>query len=83
MTMELQSRCHVDSPELRYPHDYGAQPLFEVTAELTVSNFVLDTVPKRTQLRRGEFVQDVGSIGKTFNFESSVSTFSMLGLAEF
>lgn len=30
---------YVDSPEIWYPYGYGAKPLFEVTAELTVGNF--------------------------------------------
>jgi len=58
----------IQNPELWYPHGYGAQALYEVTAELSVDDVVLDTVVKKTGLRRGELIQDVDKIGKTFYF---------------
>jgi beta-mannosidase len=58
----------IKSPVLWHPHGYGAQPLYEVSAELKARDFVLDSVTKRTGLRRGELVQDVDEIGKTFYF---------------
>jgi beta-mannosidase len=65
-TAKLEVR--IKSPELWYPHGYGAQPLYEVSVELKAGGFVLDSVTKRTGLRRGELVQDVDEIGKTFYF---------------
>ncbi|PVH69893.1 glycoside hydrolase family 2 protein [Cadophora sp. DSE1049] len=58
----------IDNPELWYPHGYGAQTMYEVTAELKADDVVLDTVVKKTSLRRGELIQDVDKIGKTFYF---------------
>lgn len=58
----------IQTPELWYPHGYGAQPLYNISAELKTGDFVLDSVTKRTGLRRGELVQDVDEIGKSFYF---------------
>jgi hypothetical protein len=46
----------------------------QLSSQLAIS------VPKKTELRRGELVQDARSIGKTFYLESTVSTFSVLNV---
>lgn len=58
----------IEDPELWYPHGYGAQPLYAVNAELKVDNVTLDSVTKKTGLRRAELIQDADKIGKSFYF---------------
>lgn len=46
----------------------GAEPLYEISTELKMRDFILDSATKRTELRRAELVPDIGEIGKSFNF---------------
>ena len=56
------------NPELWYPHGYGAQTLYDITVDVLNGEFQLDTISKRTGLRRGELVQDDHEIGQSFYF---------------
>ncbi|KAK6438538.1 hypothetical protein LTR95_005252, partial [Oleoguttula sp. CCFEE 5521] len=59
---------HVSEPKLWYPHGYGEQPLYTVTATVTTGEHDLDSLSKRTGFRRGELIQQPDDIGKTFFF---------------
>ncbi|KAK6351054.1 hypothetical protein TWF718_004228 [Orbilia javanica] len=59
----------IDDPALWWPHGYGKANLYTVTAQLVGSNnTVIDTVTKKTGLRRAEVIQDTDKHGKSFYF---------------
>ena len=63
---------NIPEPELWYPHGYGKQPLYDITATLkSKQGEVLDTATKRVGIRKAKVVQrplkDVP--GTTFFFE--------------
>ncbi|KAF1927066.1 glycoside hydrolase family 2 protein [Didymella exigua CBS 183.55] len=59
---------HVKNPRLWYPHGYGAQPLYEVTATVSADEVDLHSTTRRTGFRKGELVQQPDKIGKSFFF---------------
>jgi beta-mannosidase len=59
---------HVNNPNLWYPHGYGEQPLYEVTATASTDGVDLHQVTRRTGFRKGELIQEPDKIGKTFFF---------------
>lgn len=59
---------HVNDPQLWYPHGYGKQPLYTVTATVIQDDHELHTVLQRTSFRQTELIQQPDSIGKTFYF---------------
>jgi beta-mannosidase len=59
---------HVNNPKLWYPHGYGEQPLYKVTATACTDGVDLHKVTRKTGFRRGELVQEPDKIGKTFFF---------------
>ncbi|ORY13800.1 glycoside hydrolase superfamily [Clohesyomyces aquaticus] len=59
---------HVNEPKLWYPHGYGEQPLYKVTATVSADDVSLHQATRRTGFRRGELVQEPDEIGKTFFF---------------
>ncbi|KAK5107531.1 hypothetical protein LTR62_001061 [Meristemomyces frigidus] len=59
---------HVNEPKLWYPHGYGEQPLYTVSATLSTDGINLHTCSKRTGFRKGELIQETDDIGKTFYF---------------
>jgi beta-mannosidase len=59
---------HVNSPKLWYPHGYGEQPLYQVTATVSTDEVDLHSITRRTGFRKGELVQRPDKIGKTFFF---------------
>lgn len=71
---DLNSKGHaqvefvVSEPKLWYPHGYGEQPLYTVTATVTDGNKDLHSLSKRTGFRKGELIQQPDDIGKTFYF---------------
>ncbi|KAF3921443.1 Beta-mannosidase [Orbilia brochopaga] len=59
----------INNPELWWPHGYGEQKLYTVAAELvTPDGYVIDTISKRTGIRRAEVVQEKDKHGKSFYF---------------
>ena len=58
----------LNNPKLWYPHGYGDQPLYTVTATVSVDGVDLHTATRRTGFRKGELVQEPDAIGKTFFF---------------
>lgn len=58
----------VTKPELWYPHGYGDQPLYTVTATIVNGNTELHTATLRTGFRKAELVQEPDDVGKTFFF---------------
>lgn len=54
--------------QLWYPHGYGDQPLYMVTATVSADDVTLHQATRRTGFRRGELVQEPDSVGKTFFF---------------
>jgi beta-mannosidase len=59
---------HVNNPKLWYPHGYGEQPLYKITATACTDGVDLHKVTRKTGFRRGELVQEPDKIGKTFFF---------------
>ena len=59
---------HVNNPKLWYPHGYGEQPLYKVTATVVADQVELHSITRRTGFRKGELVQEPDQIGKTFFF---------------
>jgi len=59
----------VDRVRLWYPHGYGEQPLYTVTATLLSADGVsLHQATRKTGFRKGELVQEPDAIGKSFFF---------------
>lgn len=61
-------KFHVNEPKLWYPHGYGEQPLYIVTATVSSGEHDLHSLSKRTGFRKGELIQEPDAIGKTFYF---------------
>ena len=59
---------HVNNPKLWYPHGYGDQPLYKVTATVSTGGVSLHSTTRTTGFRKGELVQQPDEIGKTFYF---------------
>ncbi|KAH7128385.1 glycoside hydrolase superfamily [Dendryphion nanum] len=59
---------HVKNPKLWYPHGYGEQPLYKVTATVSADGVNLHQINRRTGFRKGELIQEPDEIGKTFYF---------------
>jgi beta-mannosidase len=59
---------HVNNPKLWYPHGYGEQPLYKITATACTDDVDLHKVTRKTGFRRGELIQQPDKIGKTFFF---------------
>jgi beta-mannosidase len=59
---------HVNNPKLWYPHGYGEQPLYKITATACTDGVDLHKVTRKTGFRRGELIQQPDKIGKTFFF---------------
>ncbi|KAK3615695.1 hypothetical protein LTR56_026437 [Elasticomyces elasticus] len=59
---------YIDDPKLWYPHGYGEQTLYNVTATVRGGDESLHSVTKRTGFRKGELVQELDEIGKSFYF---------------
>jgi beta-mannosidase len=59
---------HVKNPKLWYPHGYGDQPLYKVTATVSADGVNLHEATRRTGFRKGELVQQPDDVGKTFFF---------------
>lgn len=59
---------HVNNPKLWYPHGYGEQPLYKITATVSVGDVDIDQATRRTGFRRGELIQEPDAIGKSFYF---------------
>jgi len=59
---------HVNNPKLWYPHGYGEQPLYQVTATALADEVEVHEVMRRTGFRKGELVQEPDAVGKTFYF---------------
>lgn len=65
----VQATFQVDSPELWWPHGYGAQTLYEVTTSLVTSeNELHHEVSKKFGIRSAEVVQQPDKHGKSFFF---------------
>lgn len=58
----------VGNIELWYPHGYGAQPLYTVTATALLDGITLHQATRRTGFRQGELVQKPDAVGKSFYF---------------
>lgn len=59
---------HVNSPKLWFPHGYGEQPLYKITATVTSNSIEIHHATRRTGFRKGELVQEPDAIGKSFYF---------------
>lgn len=59
---------HINEPKLWYPHGYGEQTLYDVTAAVTVDGSELHSTTKRTGFRKGELIQQPDHLGKSFYF---------------
>ncbi|CAI6336501.1 unnamed protein product [Periconia digitata] len=65
---EARINFHVGSVQLWYPHGYGKQPLYTVTAIASAAGTKLDEATRRVGFRKGELVQEPDEVGKTFFF---------------
>ncbi|KAH3963733.1 hypothetical protein HBI37_166050 [Parastagonospora nodorum] len=59
---------HVNSPKLWYPHGYGEQPLYKITASVSIGEIEVHQVSRRTGFRKSELIQEPDAIGKSFYF---------------
>ena len=59
---------HVKEPKLWYPHGYGKQPLYKVTATASAKDINLHRATRCTGFRRGELIQEKDDVGKSFYF---------------
>jgi beta-mannosidase len=59
---------HIKEPKLWYPHGYGEQPLYDITATVSSGEHALHSISRRTGFRKGELIQEPDEIGKTFFF---------------
>ncbi|KAK4985622.1 hypothetical protein LTR66_008112 [Elasticomyces elasticus] len=59
---------HVNNPKLWYPHGYGAQSLYTITAAVINCEVELHSTSRKTGFRKGELIQEPDEIGKTFYF---------------
>lgn len=59
---------HINEPKLWYPHGYGEQTLYDVTAAITTGKEELHSLTKRTGFRKGELIQEPDHLGKSFYF---------------
>jgi len=59
---------HVKNPKLWFPHGYGEQPLYKISATVSADDMELDKVSRRSGFRRGELIQEADAIGKSFYF---------------
>ncbi|KAF3918903.1 Beta-mannosidase [Dactylellina cionopaga] len=59
----------IDDPALWWPHGYGKQNLYTVTAKLIgPDNTIVDTISKKTGIRKAEVIQEEDKHGKSFYF---------------
>lgn len=65
---EARINFRVGSVKLWYPHGYGEQPLYTVTAIASADGVELDEASRRVGFRKGELVQEPDEIGKSFYF---------------
>ena len=59
---------HVNNPKLWYPHGYGKQPLYKITATVLADGAEVHEASRRTGFRKGELIQEPDAVGKTFYF---------------
>lgn len=60
---------HVENPKLWFPHGYGEQPLYQISATVSTDDGIeLDKATRRSGFRRGELIQEPDAIGKSFYF---------------
>ena len=59
---------HVNDPQLWYPHGYGKQVLYDVSATVSNGDVELDTDSRKTGFRKLELIQQPDEIGKSFYF---------------
>ena len=60
---------HLDTPALWYPHGFGAQPLYKISASLLLGDVSLHEVSKKFGVRRADLVQQIDKHGKSFYFK--------------
>ncbi|KFA77082.1 hypothetical protein S40288_07967 [Stachybotrys chartarum IBT 40288] len=85
----LEKQCGVDqdglakaefelqNPILWYPHGYGAQPRYQLSAQLVRDEIKFDSQIKLIGFRRAELVQEHDKFGKSFYFRvNSIDTFA-------
>ncbi|KAK5108874.1 hypothetical protein LTR62_007764 [Meristemomyces frigidus] len=65
---EASVEFSIDDTKLWYPHGYGEQILYDLTATVNGSSELLHSVTKRTGFRKGELIQEPDEIGKSFYF---------------
>jgi beta-mannosidase len=58
----------LQQPSLWYPHGYGPQPIYEVSAVLTNNGIKLDKSVKNTGFRLAQLVQERDDVGQSFYF---------------
>jgi beta-mannosidase len=59
---------HVNNPKLWYPHGYGEQPLYKVTAKAIIDAVDVHEMTRSTGFRKSELIQKKDTIGKSFYF---------------
>lgn len=58
----------ISEPRLWYPHGYGEQILYTISATVMNKEHSLHSLSKRTGFRKGELIQEPDDVGKTFYF---------------
>ncbi|KAJ5180934.1 Glycoside hydrolase family 2 immunoglobulin-like beta-sandwich [Penicillium capsulatum] len=65
---QAQVSFRVNHPELWWPHGYGPQNLYEVSATLLHGDETVDHISKKIGIRTAEVVQQLDKHGKSFFF---------------
>jgi beta-mannosidase len=59
---------HVNDPKLWFPHGYGEQSLYTITATALADDIEVHQTTRRTGFRKGELIQEPDALGKSFYF---------------
>ena len=63
-----QLAFEITDADLWFPHGYGKQPLYKVSADLVLGETKVDTLTKKMGFRDVQLVQEPDKVGKTFFF---------------
>ena len=72
-------KFEVENPQLWWPNEMGAQPLYTVTAQVLEDGAVVDTMSKRIGLRTLKLIREPDQYGESFYHEVNGIPFFAMG----